>query len=99
MIVKHPERYRFIRFEVARGTRFKYYLVIQHKQTGRLKHVPFGGKYPDGTPYEHYHDSALGYYSKYDHGDRARRARYRARHAGEEAHKFSSGWSSWYYLW
>ena len=100
MIVEHPERYTFVGFEVARGSlRHKYYLVIRNKDTGRTKRVPFGGKYPDGTPYEHYRDSALGYYKKYDHGDKARRRLYRARHAGEEKAKFSSGWASWYYLW
>lgn len=100
MIVNNPENYTFIGFKVARDSnRFKYYLVIQNKNTGRIKHVPFGGKYSDGTPYEQYRDSALGYYSKYDHKDRVRRARYKIRHAGEEKNKFSSGWASWHYLW
>ncbi len=99
MKVANPEKYKFVRFEVARNSKHKYYLVIQNKETGRLKHVPFGGKYPDGTPYEQYRDRALGYYAKYDHGDRTRRARYRKRHEGEDRDKFSSGWASWKFLW
>ena len=100
MIVDHPERYRFVGFEVARDSHtHKYYLVIQHKTTGRLKHVPFGGKHLDGTPYEQFRDRALGFYARYDHGDRERRARYRARHLGEDRAKFSSGWASWKFLW
>jgi hypothetical protein len=100
MIVNDPQNYTFVRFEVARDSRrYKYYLIIRNKRTHQLKRVPFGGKYPDGTPYEHYRDRALGYYHSYDHLDRARRASYRARHAGEEKSKFSSGWASWYYLW
>lgn len=100
MIVENPENYVFVRFEVARNSpRYKYYLVIRNKETGREKRIPFGGKHPDGTPYEHYRDTALGYYSRYDHNDRERRRRYRARHAGEETRKFSSGWASWHYLW
>jgi len=100
MKVDHPEQYKFIKFEVARDSlRYKYYLVLCHNETGRLKHVPFGGKHPDGTPYDQYCDRALGFYAKFDHGDRQRRDRYRARHAGEDHAKFSSGWASWKFLW
>lgn len=100
MIIPDPQNYVFVGFEVARDSKkYKYFLIIRNKRTHKTRRVPFGGKYPDGTPYEQYRDSALGYYSAYDHGDRRRRANYRARHAGEEQHKFSSGWASWYYLW
>lgn len=98
MIVERPEDYVFVGFEVAKSGH-KYYLVIRHKRTARLKRVPFGGRHPDGTPYEHYKDRALGRYWRYDHLDARRRANYRARHAGEEKRKFSSGWASWFYLW
>lgn len=44
--------------------------------------VSFGGKYPNGIPYEQYKDK-LGYYSQYDHKDKERRNRYRKRHAND----------------
>ena len=45
------------------------------------KLINFGAIKPDGTPYAQFKDSTgLGLYSKYDHGDKARRERYRARH-------------------
>ena len=100
MIVAHPEEYKFEGFEVARDSmRYKYWMVLRNRKTGRLKHVPFGGKHPDGTPYEQFRDRALGFYANFDHGDSERRKRYRTRHAGEDREKFSSGWASWKFLW
>lgn len=97
VVVNNPELYRLDRIEVHHG-KHKYDAVLKNKKTGTEKHVPFGGKKSDGTPYQHYHDK-IGHYKSYDHNDRQRRNLYRIRHAGQEKNKFSSGWFSWTYLW
>lgn len=98
MIVTDPSQYTLETIQVHHGPRYKYVAILRHKNTGRTKRVPFGGKRADGTPYEQYHDK-VGHYAAYDHADRKRRALYRVRHAGEQNHKFSAGWFSWKYLW
>lgn len=98
MIVTNPECYKLLGFEVNRGKRYKYDMILENKTTKQIRRVPFGGKKEDGTPYEQYHDQ-IGHYRDYDHGDDNRRRLYRIRHRGENLRKFSSGWASWMYLW
>ena len=96
--LSNPQNYDLIGFEVNKGKKFKYDAILKNKKTAELRRIPFGGKYPDGTPYEHFKDQ-IGYYSKYDHNDEKRRTLYRKRHKGEEKHLYSSGYFSWFYLW
>jgi hypothetical protein len=98
MIVENPQYYDLLRFEMATNGKHKYNAILQHRGTKRIKKVPFGAIKPDGTPYEQYKDR-IGGYAEYDHGDRDRRKRYRQRHEGEDAKKFSSGYFSLKYLW
>lgn len=80
----------------------KKYMVVYN---GKKIHF---GAIQNGTPMDQYKDSTgLGIYSKYDHGDKKRRASYRSRHKaiklkdGSLAYKNKSSPSyySWMYLW
>lgn len=95
MIVKNPNDYSFLRFEVSHLATKKYNSVLLNKKTNRELRVPFGS-----VGYQQYKDNTgLGVYSKYDHNDPKRRALYRKRHKGEELNKYSSGYWSWFFLW
>ena len=72
---------------------------------GKVVHF---GAIKDGVPMSQYRDSTgLGLYSKYDHNDKERRDRYRARHRaiklkdGTPAYKkkYSPAWFSYNFLW
>ena len=95
MIISDPHKYRLVGFRKRKTANKKYDGIIQNKETGELKHIPFGDK-----NYQQYKDTTgLGLYTKLNHLDKERRDRYRIRHAGEDKNKFSSGWFSWKYLW
>jgi|DEB19_MinimDraft_3_1074340.scaffolds.fasta_scaffold53280_2 hypothetical protein len=94
MKVDNPSNYKFLRFEKSRSNGKKYDAILLNKTTKKEKRISFGA-----IGYDQYKDKALGIYSKHDHLDRARRARYRIRHRGEDQFKFSSGWFAWKYLW
>lgn len=98
MRISNPENYTLVGFEVNRGKRAKYNAVIENKYTKEKKRVPFGGKHPDGTPYEQYEDK-LGHYSQYDHNDLKRRHNWLSRHADNTKYKFSSAYFSKKFLW
>lgn len=98
MRVKYPNEYTLLGFEVNHGPDSKYFAVIEHKTTGKIKKIPFGGKYEDGTPYEQYKDR-LGHYSAFDHKDKERRRRWLLRHGENAKHKFSSAYFSKTMLW
>ena len=49
--------------------------------------------------YQQYMDRAGGYYSKYDHHDKKRRALYNIRHAKDMNNFESPGWFASRYLW
>lgn len=98
MRLPNPDAYRLMGFEVNKGKKSKYDAILINKKTGVQKRVSFGGKYPDGTPYQHYHDK-IGYYKKYDHKDKERKKRYIIRHKNDLGYKFSSGWFSANFLW
>jgi hypothetical protein len=97
------KEYKFIKFEKSDRKDKKYNAILENKQTGRQVKVPFGAIKPDGTPYEQFKDSTgLGLYSKYSHGDKMRKRRYRNRHSKEKAsfrEYYSPGYFSWYFLW
>jgi hypothetical protein len=63
------------------------------------KLASFGAIHPNGTPYDQYEDKAGGYYSKYDHHDKKRRALYRQRHAKDMNNFESPGWFAARFLW
>lgn len=78
----------------------KYRALLQHKKTGKIVKIDFGGIKKDGTPYEQYKDSTgLGLYSAYNHLDKKRRDRYRLRHSKNSILPFSANFLSWFYLW
>jgi hypothetical protein len=94
VVVKNPEQYKFKGFRRSSNAKKKYDAILQHKKTGRLKHVSFGAR-----GYEHYKDQTpLKLYSSKDHGDKQRRTRYRQRHTYAKP-KYSSGWFALKYLW
>lgn len=91
---------KLVKIEPSDKPNKKYCAVIFSGKTERTRRVHFGGVKPDGTPYQQYRDSTgLGIYSKYDHGDEARRKRYHARHANENTKKYSASWLSKKFLW
>lgn len=95
-----------IRFRRGDGDK-KYKATWTDAVSGRTRTVQFGAR-----GYEHYRDSVPrakggGLWSKWDHLDRARRANYRARHAGMRCadgkrcidKKYSPAWFSYHFLW
>ena len=95
--------YKFIQFEKSNRKGKKYNAVLQNRKTAREVRVPFGAIKKDGTPHVQYKDSTgFGLYSAYDHGDKKRRDRYRARHHKEQASfrlYYSPGYFAWRFLW
>jgi hypothetical protein len=98
MRLPNPENYEHIGFELNKGKKHKYDAILKNKFTGQIKRVPFGGKYPDGTPYEQFEDK-IGQYSKYDHKDLKRRWNWLKRHSKNTDYKFSSAYFSKQFLW
>lgn len=98
VVIENPQEYKLVGFEVNKDKKHKYNALLQHKKTGKIRKVPFGGIKKDGTPYQHYQDK-IGHFQKYDHKDKERRALYRIRHKGQDQKKFSSGYFSMRYLW
>lgn len=72
--------------------------LIDHKTKKKIRTIHFGAIKKDGTPYAQYKDTALGLYSKYDHNDKDRRARYYKRHKKKYG-KYSADALSKRYLW
>lgn len=113
MKLRSPNNYKFVRFESSNTKGKKYDAVLQNKKTGKPKRVPFGAKgyeqYKDSEETDTLSGvsslsgaelrTGLGLYSRVNHLDDKRRERYRARHAGEDKNKFSSGWFSMRFLW
>jgi len=93
--------YKLIGFNRSKKPNKKYDAILENKENGRRVHVSFGGIKEDGKPYEQYRDSTgKGLFSKYNHNDKERRARYRKRHAKDlKQGKYSPGYFSWEYLW
>ena len=89
--------------EFKKSTRANKKYMVEYK--GKKIHF---GAIVNGTPMDQFKDSTgLGLYSKYDHGDKKRRASYRARHKaiklkdGTLAYKNKNSASYWSmkYLW
>ena len=88
--------YQFEGFEKSIHRHKKYDAILRNKKSGRRVRVPFGD-----ASYAQYKDSTgLGLYTKLNHNDLKRRARYRQRHINDVKSGFySPGYMSWYYLW
>lgn len=92
---RQNETYKLLRFEKSKRAGKKYDAVLKNKKTGGEKRVPFGA-----TGYKNYGDkSGLGLYK--GTGEEDRRARYRARHAGEgdDSNFPNAGYWAWHILW
>lgn len=89
-----PDKYKFTGFEISTTCGKKYDALMQHKQTGKVKRVPFGD-----LRYEHFNDRALGLFSHLNHNDPERRRLYKKRHAGENEKKYTAGYFAWRFLW
>lgn len=73
--------------------------LIDHKTGKKKRTIHFGAIKKDGTPYEQFKDSTgLGLYSKYDHNDKERKARYYKRHKRKYG-RYSADALSKRYLW
>jgi hypothetical protein len=93
--------YKFIQFQKSDRAGKKYTAVLQAKPAGKIVYIHFGAIKPDGTPYEQYKDSTgLKFYSKYDHGDKQRQKKYKARQKGViKTGYYSPSFFSMRYLW
>lgn len=80
-------------FIVSKKPHKKYDAILYDKDTGKIKHVPFGD-----TRYFHYKDK-IGHYKDLDHNDKERRRRYRLRHYATHFKKYSPSYFAWHYLW
>ena len=96
-------RFTLKKFRKSKTRHKKYDAIIVDIKTRKEYIVPFGD-----NRYEHFRDTTgLGLYSKYDHNDKERRDRYRARHRaiklkdGTPAYKkkYSPAWFSYNFLW
>jgi len=96
--VQDPESWKVKGYELATDKKHKYNAVLEHRKTGALKKIPFGGKKSSGEPYPQFKDQ-LGHYREHDHNDEARRQRWLKRHAQNTEHKFSSAYFSRLTLW
>jgi hypothetical protein len=95
MIVENPNDYILQSFQLSETKGKKYDALLKHRETGKIKRVPFGA-----LGYSQYADkTGLGHYSDMNHYDKKRRELYRLRHKGEDKNKFSSGYFSLKYLW
>tara|TARA_R110000772_G_scaffold64009_4_gene143122 strand:+ start:7435 stop:7713 length:279 start_codon:yes stop_codon:yes gene_type:complete len=73
--------------------------LIDHKTGKKKRTIHFGAIKKDGTPYNQFKDSTgLGLYSKYDHKDKDRKARYYKRH-NKSYGRYSADALSKKYLW
>jgi hypothetical protein len=73
--------------------------LIDHRTKKKITTIHFGAIKPDGTPYPQFKDrTGLGLYSKYDHNDKERRARYYKRHKKKYG-KYSADTLAKKYLW
>ena len=90
------KEYKLLGFEKSTRKNKKYNAILQNKKTGRQVRVPFGD-----VRYQQYKDTTgLGLYSHKDHGDKKRRASYKARHSVYvQDGYYSPGFFSMRYLW
>jgi hypothetical protein len=89
------DRFRLIKFEVARANNKKYNAIIEDKKTKRRQTVPFGD-----VRYEQYRDDVpLRRYTRLNHNDKKRRDNYLARHGKTMTKKFSPSYFAAKYLW
>ena len=89
------DKFRLIKFEVAKANNKKYNAIIEDKKTKRKQTVPFGD-----VRYEQYRDDVpLKRYTRLNHNDRKRRENYLARHGKTMTKKFSASYFAAKYLW
>ena len=87
--------YKLIKFEKSTRKHKKYAAVLEHKITKRQVKVHFGDQ-----RYQQWQDNTgLGLYSHLNHGDKKRRANYRARHKKDNLKDYTAGYFSYYFLW
>jgi hypothetical protein len=92
MIIKNPNNYKFLKFEVAHNKK-KYNALLLNTITNRIVKVGFGDK-----SYQQFFDK-IGHYKTLNHNDPIRRKAYHDRHRKDINNKYSSGWFSYHFLW
>lgn len=95
MRIDHPSDYRHVGFRVS-FTKFKKYdAILENKQTGKLKYIPFGDTFS-----KHFKDiTGLGYYTYLNHNDPKRRTAFRKRFYEKARFLYSSAYFAYHYLW
>lgn len=89
------DKFRLVKFEVARKNNKKYLAIIEDKKTKRKQTVPFGD-----VRYDQYRDDVpLKRYTRLNHNDKKRRDNYLARHGKTMTKKFSPSYFAAKYLW
>jgi hypothetical protein len=81
-------------FRKSKTRHKKYDAIIENRDTGKLRYIPFGD-----NRYQSFHDkTGLDLYET--HGDKTRQKNYRARHRKDiRTGFFSPGYFSYYMLW
>ena len=90
------KEYKHLGFEKAKAKGKMYNALLKRVKDGKIIRVPFGA-----NTMENYHDkTGLNLYPQLIHGDKKRRASFRARHKGFLKDGFySPGFFSFYFLW
>ena len=87
--------YFFVKFERSKKPTKKYDALIKHNLTKKIVRISFGAR-----GYEQFYDSALGLYKIFDHGEKKRKKKYRARHKGYlRPGYYTPAYFSWEFLW
>jgi len=93
--LQNPQDYTLQGFRKSQSKNKMYDAILKNKRTGRTKHIPFGD-----SKMQNYRDiTGLDAYPNLIHGDKARRKRFRSRHAKNAKYKYSSAYFSYKYLW
>ena len=93
VVIENPNAYVLKGFRPSQTKNKKIDAILQNKETGKTKVVPFGQK--GSTTYQ----NKTGVQVDRIHSDPVKRTAYRARHKGEDRKKYSSGYFAYVYLW
>lgn len=94
--VDNPDAYTLKGFRPSQSKGKKIDAILQNKETGKAKIVPFGQK--GSATYQNKTGVALSSPDSIHSNPQLRKA-YRARHAKTAVNKYSSSWFAYHFLW
>ena len=93
VVIQNPNAYTLKGFRPSQTKGKKIDAILQNKDTGKAKIVPFGQK--GSATYQ----NKTGVEVDSVHSNALKRKAYRARHAKTSVNKFSSSWFAYRFLW